>query len=404
MFFCFIFMPKMGTKERMHTQHNLADYLRLFGKLENPIYISIFILLLIILTIYFFIKYVLLPREKIHREERDKLEIKNLQLLSLFSEFSPDPLIRLDNNGNILQVNHAARILNPSSNLIGENISSLIPSINNSYKKTEFKESNLGFFKIGEKSFSAYIKNIPAMEMQLLYLRDITDSLDHEKKLKEITQRSIEDIEEERTRIAYELHDGIGSNLSLVRIKLFDLSKKYSSYINKEEFENVINLMDTSFNDLKTISYNLKPRVLDEMGLSPSIIELCNSLSKESGINISANITGKIVKLPGSTETSLYRISQEAINNVIKHAKATECSINIEFSSNKIKMIIADDGIGFNKKNYINNSKNKSLGLFNMKNRVENLNGIFKVNSQPGQGTIIFIEIPIEWDKNENEY
>lgn len=377
-------------------QYEIHNLLKLFTKIENPIYISLFITFVIIITTIFFIKYVIIPKERQFQHEKEQLELKNIQLLALFSELNPDPLIRLNLNGEIIQMNNAAKLLMHSENIIGKHISILIPAfINNSIFMNA--DSIPQIHDIKEKKFSVYIKRIPEMQIIFLFLRDITEITDYQAKLKEFSIFSQKILEEERERIAYELHDSIGQNLSLSRILFYNLLKKYCKGIEHEEIKSLMNIINSAINELKNISFNLKPRVLDEMGLAPAVIALCDNISPKSNLKIKSDIKGKVTRLPSYTETNLYRIVQEAINNVIKHAHATECTIRLEYDTTVVKLIIADDGIGINNTVLLQNNKKNSLGLFNMKQRVDNLNGKFKIETVPKKGTIIFIEIPFEY-------
>lgn len=376
-------------------QYNINNYLKLFTKIENPIYISLFIIFVIIITTVFFIKYVIVPKEKQFKWEKEQLELKNIRLLALFSELNPDPLIRLNLKGEIIQLNNAANLLMPSENILGKHISILIPAFKNNYG---FMNTNSvpQIYEINEKKFSVYVKRITEMQIIFLFLRDITEITAYQDKLKEFSILSQKILEEERERIAYELHDSIGQNLSLTRILFYNLLKKYCKGIEADEIKSLMNIINSAINELKNISYNLKPRVLDQMGLAPAIIALCDKISPESNLKIKSDIKGKVTRLPALTETNLYRIVQEAINNVIKHAHATECTIRLEFDTTVVKLIIADDGIGISNTILPMNNKTSSLGLFNMKQRVDNLNGKFNIETVSNQGTIIFIEIPIE--------
>lgn len=372
----------------------LEEYISVFTRIGNPIYLAIFIIFVFCITVYLFLRYIIIPLQRSHRTEKETLEKKNLQLLALFAELSPDPLLRLDMNGYIIDANNAANQLSSGEDIKGMFIDNIIHSKIN-LKKDFQGESFQGIHEIQNRSYSFYIKKIPTEEIVLLYLRDITDSLEYEKKLKEVMRFSQDQLENERQRIAIELHDGVGQNLSLSRLILFNLIKKYNNIIQPEELSRLNNILDNAIKELKNISYNLKPRVLDEMGLAPAIIVLCNSVDKESGIKIHSDIKGMMFRLPSLIEANLYRITQEAISNVIKHAGASQCIIHLEYNPGYIKLIISDDGIGFNYHAHQNTNK-KSLGLFSIRQRVENMNGKFIIESAPGQGTILYIDIPPE--------
>lgn len=366
--------------------NDINDYLRVFTRLENPIFLSIFIIFIFILTVYAFVKYIIIPLKKGHLIERKKLEQQNLRNLALFSELSPDPLWRLDINGRIIAANGAAKELFPAEILTGRFIHDVLKAPIDLFAQK-------GNFTFQNKNYSYHLRRLEPDDLILLYQRDITESVEYEKKLKEVSKYAQDKVELERQRIAVELHDGIGQNLSLAKLKLFKYIKSNHHQNEPEDLTGMNNILDNAIGELKQISYNLKPRVLDEMGFAPALRCLCEDTSRQSGIKIKSEIVGPVIRLPKSIEASLYRIIQEAISNIIKHSHADECRVRLKYSSKKLFLSISDNGIGFDPESTEINKK--SLGLFNMKQRVEEMDGSFKIESIPGQGTILFVEINI---------
>lgn len=368
------------------TPSSINDYLNVFTNIYNPIFISIFLVFILIVTTYGFIKFVVRPLKNAHQYEKERLEQKNLKILALFAEVSPDPLFRLNMGGLIIDANKAAKELSENE-IIGKPIHDLLPlKLNGS----SFK----GRLSIFNRDYSYYLKRFEQDGFLLLYLRDITEVIEYERRLKEVAKYAQNKVELERQRIALELHDDVGQNLSLAKLKVFNFLKKHSEFNNCEEITSLNEILDHSINDLRQIAYNLKPRVLDEMGFAPAVISLCSDITKDTGLVVQTEIQGKVIRLPKSVEASLYRITQEGLCNIIKHAKATECKIMLKYNHDKVKLIISDNGIGFDSENREIN--NKSLGLFNMRQRIEELNGCFKIETAPGQGTILFVEVNSE--------
>lgn len=359
------------------------EYKEIFTDLQNPIFVSIFILIILAITIFSIVKYFLVPIKISHKTEKELLEQKNLKLLALFAEVSPDPLLRLDLEGYIIDANNAAKIIDSSNNIIGKNISDVLPI------DIKSLHSN-GTLSLLGREYSYYLKVIESENIILLFLRDITETVEYEKKLKHLSKSTQDEVELERQRIAFELHDGVGQNLLFAKVKLFNLMKKQHNK-NSDEIKSLYTVLEKVINEIRRISYNLKPRVLDEMGFAPALISLCSDVSKETGINIQDDIQGKVTRLPKLIEASLYRVTQEAIVNVVKHSRATECIVQLKYENEIVKMTISDNGVGFDQDEI--NMKTKSSGLFHMRQRIEDLNGSITIDSVPGQGTILFIEI-----------
>lgn len=198
--------------------------------------------------------------------------------------------------------------------------------------------------------------------------------------------------EGERKRLAADLHDGIGQMLTGLRLH----SEKVKSFdfINTKQaksFNELQHLIQETIEATRTVSFNLAPSVLSDFGVVPAIRILTEQVSKVK--NITFNIQNEnINRLPEAIETCLYRITQEAIHNAIKYAKCN--LINIQLSGNEqfVKLIVSDNGEGFDIK--LVENKMGGSGLKNMQARAELLNGTFKIQSKIGKGTNVKIEIP----------
>ena len=198
--------------------------------------------------------------------------------------------------------------------------------------------------------------------------------------------------EGERKRLAADLHDGIGQMLTGLRlhsekVKSFD----FTNIKQAKSFNELQNLIQETIEATRTVSFSLAPSVLSDFGVVPAIRILTEQVSKINSMtfNIQAE---NINRLPEAIETSLYRITQEAIHNATKYAKSD--FINIQLSGNEhfVELIVSDNGEGFDLKSVKN--KMGGSGLKNMQARAELLNGTFKIQSEIGKGTSIKIEIP----------
>ena len=383
----------------------LRDLIRAFSNPENPIYISILTVTILFGLIFVLFKFLINPTAAKVREEKANLELQSAKLMAMFAELDPDPVIRTDKTGNIIETNRAAQMVFSSGNLKGKNILDLLPDID--YKSETFidiKQSKVLTKKINNRFYSILVRTEPNLEIVQIYFRDITDLKDYEaklieseKKLRELSDKLHDRVEEERKRIAQGLHDGIGQSLSLLRINFLKLYEQQKNINNIEKYNSFIDTLDSTIVELKEISYSLKPKMLEEMGIGIALKHLANKISLETGIVGQSNIVGDEIRLSNKIEICLYRIAQEATNNIIKYSKATNFSIEALVSTKKVRMIITDNGIGFDYDKTIDASGHyKGMGLMNMKERAKSFNGVFKVESSLGKGTMIVTEIPLQ--------
>ena len=198
--------------------------------------------------------------------------------------------------------------------------------------------------------------------------------------------------ESERKRLAQDLHDGIGQMLTGLR--LHSEKVKSFSFINAKQeksFDELQNLIQETIEATRTVSFNLAPSVLSDFGVVPAIRILTEQVAKISDLKFDFQALN-VPRLLEGIEVCLYRITQEAIHNAVKYSKASLIIIQITDNKDVVKLLIADNGEGFEIK-----SIRKSLGgsgLKNMQARAELLNGSFKIQSKIGKGTTINVEIP----------
>lgn len=212
-------------------------------------------------------------------------------------------------------------------------------------------------------------------------------------KQQEIATRAIIEAEEkERKRIAGDLHDGVGQMMSAAKMNLSAIEHAIS-FFNEEQknnFEKVVTLIDDSCKEVRNVSHNMMPNALIKSGLASAVREFTDKINKNS-LNINLSTEGLDHRFDANTETVLYRIIQECVNNVIKHAQASELDISLIRDEEGISATIEDNGRGFEA---TNTSGFKGIGLQNIKSRVEFLKGSVEWNSAPGSGTLVAIHIP----------
>ena len=209
-----------------------------------------------------------------------------------------------------------------------------------------------------------------------------------------VSKALIQGEEMERKRIARELHDGLGSMLSSVKIHL-NLAKKE----NAETVNGVDALLDKSIKELRNISQNLMPESLLELSLEHALRDLC-AANSNAVTKVEFQYLIKKSRLPKNSEIMIYRIIQELLNNALKYAKASQVLVSCSQNKDVFFITVEDNGVGFD----ILDPKNKNgMGLKNIKNRVEFLNGKLEIDSKPNQGTSAYIELNVINENQENE-
>lgn len=206
---------------------------------------------------------------------------------------------------------------------------------------------------------------------------------------KELLTTTVNVQETERKRIAAELHDGIGGLLSAVKLNLDTCAHKLNHEGARNEMLYSVNMLDEACADLRTISHNMMPAVLLKMGLVSAIRDFTDKINKAKNIQLRFEAVEMNERLEESMEIALFRVVQEAINNILKHAQAQKATIQLIRHENTITVMIEDNGKGFD----VNTSGN-GIGLKSIKSRVSYFGGKTVFDSTPGKGTVIIIELP----------
>lgn len=212
-------------------------------------------------------------------------------------------------------------------------------------------------------------------------------------KQQEQTTKAILSAEEnERSRIAADLHDGVGQLLSAALMSFNGLAKEYnySNAQEKEKTANVLSLLNQSYDEMRSISHQMMPNALIKAGLTAAVKDFLNKIDKEK-LKISLETIGLNSRLDAQVESVLYRVIQETVNNVIKHAKANKLNIQFLKDEEGTAITIEDDGIGFNT-TLLKDSE--GIGLKNIVSRIAFLKGTIDFDSAIGKGTLVAIHIP----------
>jgi PAS domain S-box-containing protein len=218
----------------------------------------------------------------------------------------------------------------------------------------------------------------------------------HRQELRQLTEKLFQSQEEERRRIARELHDESGQSLTAVKLALERLEENVMSDGNglKAEIGEISRMVKRTSEEIRRLSFHLHPTLLSDLGLEPALALYMKEIKLNSDLDIEFDMVGFDQRLGMETETAFYRFSQEALTNTLKHATAEKFRLSIIKSYPKIIFLAEDDGVGFDTK--IIGKDKRSLGLLGMRERTSLLGGTFQLRSKPGKGTRIRIEIPID--------
>lgn len=232
------------------------------------------------------------------------------------------------------------------------------------------------------------------------YLWSQRKKANHLTELSEIEKLRFKDVieaeEKERSRIAQELHDGLGQLLSTARLNVALLEDSVTAE-DKPNVERSLKIIDDACVEVRSISHNMMPSALIRLGLIPAINELVNNVNSAKGIKIdfTSNVETSLNK---SLDITIYRVVQEILNNMIRHAKADHINISIERIDDNLKISMQDNGIGFNPDEL---KENKGIGWKNIFSRVSMLDGDIKLESELQKGTLVFINLKLSrWDAN----
>ncbi|MDB6128160.1 MAG: histidine kinase [Verrucomicrobia bacterium] len=231
-----------------------------------------------------------------------------------------------------------------------------------------------------------------------MVVTDMTEARRSEESLRELTHRVVQAQETERGRVALELHDNITQQLCAVTLYVQSLLDKLPvrSGSRKVEATKVHEMLASLGEEVERISRNLRPSILDQLGLEAVLRETTAEFTKRTGVKIKLDYIHLDKRLPADSELALYRILQEALKNVEKHAKAREVSVTLSQPGRFIQLAIRDDGIGFNPNRRIGAGKKMGdLGLFSMRERATYVRGALTIVSSPRSGTSIEVLIPL---------
>jgi signal transduction histidine kinase len=201
--------------------------------------------------------------------------------------------------------------------------------------------------------------------------------------------------ERERRNIAQVLHDSIGQSLALCIMQLESISSSPDSEESREKIRQIQDTIKSVIKETRSLTSELNPPALYEIGLARAIKHLTEKISKEHNLRIECYEHGKPVHMVSDILGLLFQATRELLVNTIKHAHARKVEIHIRYMETQIQIEVKDDGVGFNQSHSLSNAaKSDSFGLFSISERIQYLGGYVKINSEPGDGTDITLFVP----------
>jgi PAS domain S-box-containing protein len=224
---------------------------------------------------------------------------------------------------------------------------------------------------------------------------DISDRRENEEMLLDLGGRLIHAQEEERSRIARELHDNLSQNMALLSIEieqLIQLSPQAPATVNGG-LRKVLHKVQAISSEMHRMSYELHPSKLDRLGLAAATLSLCKEISSQQSLHVNCNFNNVPDSLPRDIALCIYRVVQESLQNIIKHSGACDAVVELHGSPHEIRLSVTDKGVGFNPESA---EKKQGLGLLSIRERLRLVGGTMSIASQPLRGSRIDAVVPLK--------
>jgi PAS domain S-box-containing protein len=356
--------------------------------------------------------------------ERKQAE-KSLKVASLYTrsliEASLDPLVTISADGKVMDVNEATELVTGVSreHLIGSDFSSYFTDPQKAQKgyKEVFSKGFVRDYplairhtsgRVTEVLYNATVYRDDAGEVQGVFAaaRDITERKraeealqESENQLRQLSSQLMAAQENERKRVARELHDGLGQILTAIKFRVEGFLQEIGNSRMKmkgKSLEAIIPMVQESVREIRRIQTDLRPSILDDLGILSTITWFCREFQTTySHIRIEKEIDVQEENVPDSLKMIIYRIMQEALNNISKHSQADLIHLAFRKTTGGLKLSIQDNGRGFNLQEVLSaEGSRQGLGLSSMRERAEHSGGSLSMESAKGKGTLIRVEWP----------
>jgi signal transduction histidine kinase len=213
--------------------------------------------------------------------------------------------------------------------------------------------------------------------------------------LRALAARLMTTQEEERRRIARDLHDDLNQRLAMLTMAIETLMQNLpaSQELIRKSLQELKDGTVELSDQLRRLAYGLHPSVLDDLGLPIALQRYADDYAQRTGIKCRVETSGMPESLPQDIASGLYRVAQECLGNTLKHAQAREVTIKLANSGKQVQLAVGDDGIGFDSATLENHKE--GMGFISMRERMRLLNGTFSVQSRSGQGTVVEVRVPL---------
>ncbi len=354
-------------------------------------------------------------RDVTERKRTELLLAERESFLRTIIEAEPECVKLLDEHGNLLSINKAglAMIEAESAELVlGKCVYPLVTPVYRdkfvdlTQRIYRGESGTLEFEMIGLRGTRRWLEThaVPLRDQEgtitaaLGITRDISIRKQAEETLRLLAKKILEAQELERKRISRELHDSIGQMLSSVKFRLHGVIEKRNGSVrlHRRELSVVQSLLDKTLQEVRRISQNLRPSILDDLGLVSAVRSLCEDFEKDTKISVISLLDDLPKRLPPDVELVLFRIIQETLSNVEKHSQATQLALEMVYHDSLLDVIIRDNGKGFHPRVLKErHGSRRGLGLDSIEERAASIGASVHIESSPGQGSEIIVHIPL---------
>lgn len=212
-------------------------------------------------------------------------------------------------------------------------------------------------------------------------------------KLRTLANQIIRTGDEERARIARELHDSTAQSLAALLLELSVLAAENAEPRLEARIANIRTIVSDVLDEVRLVAHTVHPRVLDDLGLAAALQLFARETQERSGVTVTCDGPASVLSIDAACASTLYRVAQEAVGNAIRHAQATRVSIDISQSDDAVELEVVDDGIGFKTGDV--ERRRPGMGLFTMRERAALVGGRLTLQSLPGVGTRVLVVVPV---------
>jgi signal transduction histidine kinase len=246
-------------------------------------------------------------------------------------------------------------------------------------------------FGLGVLVAAASLIQIARLEMRAAHERRRIEQAEIE--LRRLSQQLVRAQEEERRHLSRELHDHLGQMLTALRVEMGNLERLRgaSPEVFRDHVLEAKHLAEDSLRTVRDLAMGLRPSMLDDLGLGPALEWQAREFSRRYGVPVEVKLEGELDTLPDGHRTCIFRVVQEALTNIARHAHATEIRVSVHGGRERASLTVVDNGAGFD----ADAAHGKGLGMIGIQERVRELSGTVNWNSQPGRGTVLSAEIPV---------